>query len=45
MYAVPGGLIALGTNLDPFITRADNLVGNVIGHPDNLPDVYRELEA
>jgi translation initiation factor 2 subunit 3 len=45
MYAVPGGLIAVGTNVDPFITKADKLVGNVIGHPDKLPDVFRELEA
>ena len=45
MYAVPGGLIAVGTNLDPFITRADSLVGKVVGHPDQLPEVYRDIEA
>ena len=30
-FAVPGGLIAVGTKLDPTLTRADKLVGNV-GH-------------
>lgn len=28
-YAVPGGLIAVGTQIDPTMTRADHLVGNV----------------
>ena len=30
--------------MDPSLTKADNLVGNVIGYPGNLPDVYDELE-
>jgi len=33
MYAVPGGLIGVGMRVDPFITRADSLVGQIIGHP------------
>lgn len=28
-YAVPGGLIGVGTNIDPTLTRADRLVGQV----------------
>jgi len=35
--AGPGGLIALGTELDPSVTKADNLVGRVVGHPGKLP--------
>jgi translation initiation factor 2 subunit 3 len=35
--AGPGGLIAIGTELDPSITKADNLVGRVLGHPGKLP--------
>ncbi|MBE8540229.1 translation initiation factor IF-2 subunit gamma [Geoglobus acetivorans] len=37
--ATPGGLIGVATKLDPFLTKADGLVGNVVGHPDKLPDV------
>lgn len=35
--AGPGGLIAIGTELDPSVTKADNLVGRVLGHPGKLP--------
>ena len=35
--AGPGGLIAVGTELDPSVTKADNLVGRVVGHPGRLP--------
>lgn len=34
----PGGLVAIGTKLDPSMTRSDSLVGSVIGKPDTLPD-------
>jgi translation initiation factor 2 subunit 3 len=44
LFAIPGGLIGVGTLMDPSLTKADNLVGNVIGYPGNLPDVYDELE-
>ncbi|MHB8633373.1 MAG: translation initiation factor IF-2 subunit gamma [Thermoplasmatota archaeon] len=35
--AGPGGLIAIGTELDPAVTKADNLVGRLLGHPGKLP--------
>lgn len=35
--AVPGGLIGIGTKLDPFITKSDSLVGQVAGHPGSIP--------
>ena len=42
-FAVPGGLIGVGTTLDPSLCRADRLAGQVIGRPGTLPDVYIEL--
>lgn len=45
-YAVPGGLIGVGTTVDPTLTRADRLVGQVLGQPGgSLPDVFVELEV
>ncbi|MEM2637223.1 MAG: translation initiation factor IF-2 subunit gamma [Candidatus Korarchaeota archaeon] len=43
MEAKPGGLIGIGTYLDPSVTRADNLAGQIITHPDNPPIVQTEL--
>jgi translation initiation factor 2 subunit 3 len=34
----PGGLIAIGTKLDPNLTRGDSFIGSVIGKPDSLPE-------
>lgn len=41
--AKPGGLIAIATNLDPSITKADGLIGNVVGFPNKLPPVHDVL--
>ncbi|MCZ7357801.1 MAG: translation initiation factor IF-2 subunit gamma [Candidatus Methanoperedens sp.] len=35
--AIPGGLIGVGTNLDPFLTKSDALVGQVAGIPGKIP--------
>ena len=43
-YAVPGGLIGVGTTMDPTLTRADRLVGQVLGDIGALPEIYTELE-
>merc|ERR1712038_662340 len=43
-YAVPGGLIGVGTKIDPTLTRADRLVGQVLGLKGQLPDVFAEIE-
>ena len=37
-------LIGVGTNIDPTLTRANRLVGQVLGHSGHLPDVFTELE-
>eukprot|EP00834_Sanchytrium_tribonematis_P000742 NODE_14_length_51535_cov_1.125049.p20 type:complete len:318 gc:universal NODE_14_length_51535_cov_1.125049:16813-17766(+) len=42
--AVPGGLIGVGTKIDPSLCRADRLIGNVLGHVGHLPKVYLEIE-
>lgn len=42
--AGPGGLIGIGTSLDPSITKTDSLVGNIVGKPGTLPPVSNEIE-
>ncbi|KAK8921100.1 hypothetical protein KSP39_PZI020323 [Platanthera zijinensis] len=44
-FAVPGGLIGVGTTMDPTLTRADRLVGQVLGEINSLPDIFVELEV
>lgn len=39
-YAVPGGLIGVGTLIDPTLCRADRLVGQVLGTVGKLPSIY-----
>ena len=39
-----GGLYGVGTKLDPSLTRADRLTGNLLGKPDELPEVINEIE-
>ena len=34
----PGGLVAIGTKLDPALTRSDSFVGSIIGRPGTLPE-------
>lgn len=41
--ARPGGLVALGTRLDPSLTKADSLVGNVCGKAGTLPDPATQI--
>ncbi|HUT27905.1 MAG TPA: translation initiation factor IF-2 subunit gamma [Methanomassiliicoccales archaeon] len=36
----PGGLIAIGTKLDPSMTKSDGLTGRVVGRPGTLPPVH-----
>jgi translation initiation factor 2 subunit 3 len=41
--AGPGGLLAIGTGLDPQLTKSDALVGKVAGKPGTLPPVWHEF--
>ncbi len=38
-----GGLVGIGTKLDPALTKADGLRGQVVGKPGKLPPVWNEL--
>ncbi|KAL9053415.1 MAG: hypothetical protein Q9162_004785 [Coniocarpon cinnabarinum] len=44
-FAVPGGLIGVGTRIDPTLTRADRLVGFVLGLKGQLPSIYVDLQV
>lgn len=44
-YAVPGGLIGVGTTVDPAFCRGNRLVGQVLGRRAAMPDVFQELEV
>ncbi|MGN6349185.1 MAG: translation initiation factor IF-2 subunit gamma [Candidatus Nitrosocosmicus sp.] len=39
----PGGLVAIGSKLDPSFIKSDSLIGSVIGKPDTLPDTVDEI--
>jgi len=42
--ATPGGLLGVGTGLDPSITKGDALAGQVAGPPGTLPPVHEQFE-
>jgi translation initiation factor 2 subunit 3 len=39
----PGGLVAIGTKLDPTFTKSDTLIGSVIGKPGALPKDIEDI--
>jgi len=41
--AGPGGLVAIGTGLDPTYSKSDSFVGRLAGVPGSLPEVTSEL--
>ncbi|MFB6143364.1 MAG: translation initiation factor IF-2 subunit gamma [Halorientalis sp.] len=41
--ATPGGLLGVGTGLDPSLTKGDALAGQVAGPPGTLPPVHEEF--
>ena len=41
--AYPGGLVGVGTKLDPFLTKGDLMAGNVVGKPGQLPPVWDDI--
>ncbi len=41
--AAPGGLLGIGTKLDPALTKSDALAGQVAGHIGKLPPVWEKL--
>jgi translation initiation factor 2 subunit 3 len=43
--AKPGGLIAIGTTLDPALMKSDALVGSVVGRKGEVPDTVDEIKV
>lgn len=41
---IPGGLIGIGTEIDPYYCKNDMLSGSVMGKPGTLPDVFSEIK-
>ncbi len=41
--ATPGGLLGVGTGLDPAITKGDALAGKVAGPPGTLPPTWQQF--
>jgi translation initiation factor 2 subunit 3 len=39
----PGGLVAIGTKLDPTFTKSDSLIGSVVGKPGTLPKDVEDM--
>jgi translation initiation factor 2 subunit 3 len=41
----PGGLVSLGTYLDPSLTKGDLMVGSLLGKPGSLPSAKTHITA
>jgi len=41
--AEAGGLLGILTELDPFLAKADGLVGNIVGLPGKLPEIRNKI--
>jgi translation initiation factor 2 subunit 3 len=41
--AGPGGLLGLMTDLDPYVTKSDSLVGSIVGKPGDLPPTVEKI--
>lgn len=41
---LPGGLAAVGTELDPFLTKGDSFTGRIVGLKDKVPKTIFNLE-
>ena len=39
----PGGLVAIGTKLDPTYVKSDSLIGSIVGKPETLPDDVEDI--
>lgn len=42
-HAIPGGLIGIGTDLDPVLTKNDRLVGHIVGVPEKMPPSWNAI--
>lgn len=44
-YAIPGGLIGIGTSMDPFFSGSNRLVGQIMGKIGSLPDIFSDINV
>ena len=42
-YAIPGGLIAIGTTLDPYFCKSDKCIGQLVTHFNSQPTIVEEI--
>ncbi len=42
-FAVPGGLIGIGTTMDPYFCSQNHIVGQIVGHVGKMPAMYERL--
>lgn len=40
---IPGGLMAVGLEIDPYFTKNDGLKGQILGKKDKMDDIYFEI--
>ena len=43
-YVIPGGLVAVQTQMDPRLVRSDKLVGSIAGSIGTLPPIYDTIK-
>lgn len=41
--AFPGGLVSVSMDFDPSLSKQNNLVGNILGTPGTLPNIYHTI--
>jgi len=40
---IPGGLMAVGLEIDPYFTKNDSMKGQILGRKDEMDDIYYEI--
>lgn len=43
-FALPGGLVGIGLDIDPSLTKSNGLIGQIVGSIGTLPDVYSAIK-
>jgi translation initiation factor 2 subunit 3 len=41
--ALPGGLVGIGTDIDPYYCKKNGLVGHIIGLVGHMPNIYNDV--
>ena len=43
-FALPGGLVGIGLDIDPSLAKSNGLIGQIVGYIGTLPDVYSAVQ-